>query len=235
MNTTEKTLGIIGGVGPLATALFLERIVRNTKAATDQEHLDVILYNIPRIPDRTSFILGSSDQSPLPVLTDYAKKLEEAKVDVIAIPCVTFSYFFDALQKQLSIPLMHPIRETVKALSAHNVYKVGILATSGTLYTNLFQEELARHKIAWFAPNRDTQAEIMDMIYAGVKAGVHVPAQRLQQAAAHFFQEGCDAVILGCTELSIIKNHGSFDPRYFDVLEILARSSIEACGRMLVQ
>lgn len=234
-HTKAKTLGVIGGFGPLATALFLELIVRHTKAKTDQEHLDIILYHMPRTPDRTKYILGESDQNPLPILETYAKKLEAEGADVIAVPCVTFSYFFEPLLQSLRAELIHPIRETVKTLSARGTQKVGIMATSGTLYTNLFQRELEQAGISWMAPSPDSQANIMDMIYAGVKAGIDVPPERLQQEAEHFLAAGCDAVILGCTELSIIRNQGSFDSRYFDVLEILAKSSIQTCGRALTE
>jgi len=233
MNMKAKTLGVIGGFGPLATALFLDLVVRHTEAKTDQEHLDIILYHIPRTPDRTKYILGESDQNPLPILETYAKKLEADGADVIAVPCVTFSYFFAELPQSLQAKLIHPIRETVKTLSASGIRQAGIMATSGTLYTNLFQQELDRQGIAWMAPSPDSQAHIMDMIYTGVKAGVHVPPARLQQEAERFFAADCDAVILGCTELSIIRNQGAFDHRFFDVLEILAKSSIRACGRTL--
>ena len=234
MRESQKRLGVVGGLGPLATALFLELIVKNTKAPVDQEHLDVILYSIPRIPDRTAFILEKSDQSPLPMLTEYAKKLEGYAVDAIAIPCVTFSYFYESLLQTVNTKLIHPIGETVKALASSGVKKAGIMATSGTLYTKLFQTELEKHNIDWVAPSSQVQTDIMDIIYGGIKAGKRVTPERLSRVGESFFVQGCDAVILGCTELSVITNQNCFDDRYFDVLEILAQASIKACGGTLV-
>ena len=130
-----KRLGVIGGLGPMASAYFLELLVRMTDAATDQEHLDVTLLCRPSIPDRTAAILDKSKDSPVPMMQAAAKELEQAGACCIAVPCITSHYFFNELQPAVSIPFLHLVKETVAHLKEQGVKKAGILATTGTVST----------------------------------------------------------------------------------------------------
>ena len=121
-----KRLGVIGGLGPMASAYFLELLVRMTDAATDQEHLDVTLLCRPSIPDRTAAILDRSKDSPVPMRQAAAKELEQAGACCIAVPCITSHYFFNELQPAVSIPFLHLVKETVAHLKEQGVKKAGI-------------------------------------------------------------------------------------------------------------
>ena len=139
----EPVLGIIGGLGPMATADFLELTVKMTQAERDQDHLEAILFEHPSIPDRTAHILDARNHSPLPALAGCAKKLESLGCSAIAIPCITSHCFFGELQKAVSIPLLNIVRETARHLKENGVSAAGVMATTGTVRTGLFQEALA--------------------------------------------------------------------------------------------
>ena len=104
-----KTLGIIGGLGPMASAYLLRLIIEMTDAKTDQEHLDVILFDRPQVPDRTAYILDRTKPSPLPSMRDTAQTLERLGAGVICAPCVTSHYFYKELQESVSVPFLHMV------------------------------------------------------------------------------------------------------------------------------
>ena len=144
-----KHLGVIGGLGPMATAYFLELVVKMTDAKTDQDHLPVTVLNRPAIPDRTAYILGKSDESPLPAIIRYAKELQTFGASCIAIPCITSHHFYDEFSNAVDIPIINIVAETAAYLNSHGIQKAGIMATSGTISTNLFQDALAKEGIAF--------------------------------------------------------------------------------------
>ena len=224
----KKTLGIIGGVGPLATMLIGEMIVRRTKAQKDQEHVHTIIDNDTSIPDRTAYILDNTKENPVPYLQRDAKKLAEYGADVICIPCNTAHSFYEELQATTSVPVLHMIRETAKRAKALGAQRVGILATDGTLTTKVYQTALEEQGITPVVPNATIQQQVMAVIYDYVKAGRDVPKEvwaPIEQAMAE-----CDRIILGCTELSIVNKELKLGTCYIDSLIVLAESAITACG-----
>ena len=134
-------LGVIGGLGPMATAYYLELMIRMTDAARDQEHPEIIIMNIPSIPDRTAYILGRSQEDPLPPMVQLGKQLKELGASVLATPCITAHYFHEPLQEGAGLPLIHGIRclqqKDGPGPSCHFVYKI----------MNFFQPvEVGEHK-----------------------------------------------------------------------------------------
>ena len=223
-------LGIIGGMGPMASAYFQELLVRFTDAATDQQHIPSILLNLPQIPDRTAFILGESSDDPAPALLAAAQTLEGLGVSCIAVTCVTSHCFYGRVAPQLSIPWIHAVRETARFLKEKGVGKAGILATTGTIKTGLFQRELEKAGIGWEVPSPERQADVMAVIYEDIKAGREPDMERFTRAESSLRKKGCDACILGCTELSLIKREHPL-PGCTDVLEVLAAAAVRACGK----
>jgi len=224
----KKTLGIIGGVGPLATMLIGEMIVRRTKAEKDQEHVHTIIDNDTSIPDRTAYILDNTKENPVPYLQRDAKKLAEYGAGVICIPCNTAYSFYEELQATTSVPVLHMIRETAKRAKALRATRVGILATDGTLTTKVYQTALEEQGIIPVVPSATIQQQVMSVIYDYVKAGRDVPKDvwvPIEQAMI-----GCDRIILGCTELSIVNKELKLGACYIDSLIVLAESAITACG-----
>jgi aspartate racemase len=228
-----NSFGIIGGLGPMATAYLLQLIVDMTDAATDQEHLDAIVFNRPTVPDRTAYILDNTKPSPVPPMVDMAQKLESLGVCAIGTPCVTAHSFHEELQRSVNVPFIHMVQETAAYLKAAGCKKAGIMATTGTVRMGLFQTALAENGVAFALPDEEMQQNVMSLIYDNVKAGLPADMEKFRAVSDHLRQEGCDAIILGCTELSIIKRDNEIGSGYLDALEVLALTAILTCGKKI--
>lgn len=226
-----KKLGVIGGMGPLATALFMELVIEMTAAAEDSGHIPMDIVNAPTIPDRTEYILGKSSQSPVEQIIRIKKELEERGAEVIAMPCNTAFYFYDAITES-GLPILHAIRETVLCLQEAGVKRAGILATDGTVQTGLFQSEMEEVGIQAVLPDAAHQKLVMSMIYEDVKAGHTISKDKLAAVEAHLKEKGAEVLILGCTELSVAKRNGLISDGYLDTLEVMARKAVLECGTL---
>lgn len=226
----KKVLGIIGGVGPLATMLLGEMIVKRTKAQTDQQHVNMAITNNTTIPDRTTYILDRSQANPVPVMISDAAKLRSIGAEVLAIPCNTAHSFYQEIQEGADMQVLHMIDETAKRAAQIGAKKVGILATTGTLTTSVYQLACHRSGVQPIVPDEETQEMVMSIIYDDVKAGRPVDFLKWQQIINQFDELGCDRIILGCTELSIVKKELNLDDMYIDSMMVLAESAILACG-----
>ena len=229
----KKVIGVIGGLGPLVTAHFMELVIEMTDARRDQENVDMIVYNFPSIPDRTGYILGSNLKSPLPGLKNVGHALARQKVSCIAIPCVTAHYFHKELQESLPVPIINGVAETVKLLKAQGVKKVGIMATDGTIRSELLSRELDLAGIVPVVPSSKRQEDVMHLIYENVKAGKPADMQRFRRVQQELNDCGAEVIILGCTELSLIKRDGNIGPGFLDVMEVLARETVIRSGKKL--
>jgi len=226
----KKTLGIIGGVGPLATMLLGEMVVRRTSAQKDQEHVNMLLTNNTSIPDRTTYVLDRSKDNPVPIMISDGLKLKSIGAQVIALPCNTAHTFYEEIQDGVGLPVVHMIQETAKRAAEEGTKNVGILATTGTLTSSVYQLACKSVGIHPIVPDEETQKLVMSVIYDDVKAGRQVDFLKWQQIVVKMTDLGCDRIILGCTELSIVKRELHLDEFYIDSLMVLAESSIKACG-----
>lgn len=228
-----KSFGIVGGLGPMATAYLLELIVDMTDAKTDQEHVDAIVFNRPSVPDRTAYILDPTRPSPVPPMADMARKLEALGVCAIGTPCVTAHSFHEALQRSVHVPFINMVQETAAYLKNAGCKKAGIMATTGTVHTGLFQTALSAAGVSYALPDSAMQAYVMSLIYDCVKAGLPADMEKFRAVSDALRGAGCNAVILGCTELSIIKRDNDIGSGYLDALEVLARAAVLTCGKRL--
>jgi aspartate racemase len=226
-------LGVIGGLGPIATAYFLELIIKMTDAHCDQEHLEMVIYNFPSIPDRTEYILGIGKDNPVIPMVHIGKQLVAQGVDYIAIPCITAHYFHKSVTEAIKVPVIHIVKETALHLKNSGVKTVGIAATDGTITSKLFQEELSAVGINYVLPSKKSQQDLMDIIYKNVKAGQPVDMDKFFKASDELRENGAEVIILGCTELSLIKRDYSIGAGYLDAMEVLAKASILACQGLL--
>jgi len=225
------SLGVIGGMGPMATAHFMELIIEMTKADCDKEHLEMIVYNCPTIPDRTSYILGKSEEDPLPKMLEIAQRLREQEVECVAIPCMTAHYFYEELTGE-GLKVIHGIRETVEVLKNAGVSRVGIMATDGTVISGIIQKEVEALGMEAVLPDEIYQQKIMNIIYGNVKSGKMPDIDEVLEVKAHFMKERkAQALILGCTELSLIKKAYDLGAGVLDALEVLAKESLLACKK----
>ena len=233
---SEKTLGVLGGVGPLATVYFADLVIKMTDAKTDQEHIPMVILNHASIPDRTDYILDRTKPNPLPVMVEDAKQLENDHCDYIVIPCNTAHYFFDEIQDNVQVPLLNILEETVSYAekSVSNLKTIGILATEGTIASGAYQNVIQKHGLSYRLPSAEDQNSLMHIIYEQVKAGQKVDIFEFLRIIGELKKAGSDTVILGCTELSVIKKDFNLNkPDIVDSMECLARASILACGKPL--
>lgn len=228
-----KTLGVIGGLGPMATAYFMELIMKMTDAKKDQEHLEMIILNRPSIPDRSSYIIDHSKANPLFPMIVAGKELIEAGAEVLATPCITAHYFHNEIQDACPVHVIHLIYELGIILKKRNVAKVGILATDGTIESGLFQKELIKHGVRCVVPEDESQKEVMHIIFDRIKAGDTVTSESLKNVTDQLRKNGAQQIILGCTELSLIKRNDNEARLYIDALEVLAACSIRECNAPL--
>ena len=235
---TTKIVGILGGLGPEATARFFKLVIDNTAARKDQEHLKIIILDNPSIPDRTAAILYHG-QSPLPALRDGLKFLEKAGADLAVIPCLTAHYYFDQLKSVTGLKLVNLIEETASYLKIFNpeVKKVGLLATEGTIATGIFHPPFKKKKIEVIHPSEKSQKKIMEAIYGqqGIKAGGkgRKPKRLLVEAADELIEAGAQAIIAGCTEIPLVLSPADLAVPLIDPLVIGARAVIRKAGGQL--
>lgn len=227
-----KKLGVIGGLGPMASAYYLERITQMTSAAIDQEHIEVLLHSCPQIPDRTGYILGESSSSPLPKMLEVGKNLAAQGVDMIAIPCITAHYFEEDLSSQIPVPIIDALSATADYLSERGIQAAGLMATDGTVKSGLFQKRLQDKGIKCILPDEDNQRAVMAIIYDDVKSGKPINYEKFQKVIRSLKGQGADVVILGCTELSVVKRDFTMPPGVIDVIDVLSRAAVLRCGKL---
>ena len=232
---SNDRLGVIGGMGPQATNTFYQYIIDRTDARTDQEHLSVLIFSDCAMPDRTAAILGTQaqkDEVYERLLSD-ARMLERAGCTAIAVPCNTSHYFLDRVQEQISIPIVHMIRETARLLVSQGKKRPGILATDGTIRSGLYQKEFAALGITAVTPSPAAQKLVMSLIYDDVKAGRDGDPQKFDAIHQDLLAQGCDSGVLACTELSVFAVRRQLPPFYTDAMSVLAERAVLACRRPL--
>ncbi len=225
---SEKIIGILGGMGPEATADLYLRLIRATPAKRDQDHPRVIIYSNSKVPDRTAAILGTGP-SPLPELIRAGKRLEEAGADFIIIPCNTAHYFIDQLQKELRVPILHMIRlSAAKAQKSYpNVKKAGLLATDGTVKSGLYKLAYEESGVEILEPSPEKQADVMKAIYQCIKAGNLIDGGFLLCGVANdLISAGAEMIICGCTEVSLVLKEGALPVPILDPLQVLAEAAV---------
>lgn len=230
----EKTVGVLGGLGPMATVYFYELVVEMTEASKDQEHVDMIVVNRATTPDRTAYIVGESDDSPLDYIVEDAKRLESIGVDFLVLTCNTAHYFHKKINDSVDIPLLNMIEETVDYAIGQNHKKIGILATTGNIKTGLYQDMCKTKEVDYYVLDDENQEKIMKIIYEDVKAGKAADMNMFNEIIDVLKENNCDCAILGCTELSLIKRDEKLPDEFFvDSSEVLAMNTIVKSGRKL--
>ena len=226
----KKTIGSLGGMGPLATCDLFRKIVEIEQAACDQDHVRVIVDSNTNIPDRTAAILhGGKD--PLPELCKSAELLKAAGADVMIMPCNTAHYFYDGVVSGTGVNLLHMPRETAKMLKDNGVRTAGLLATDGTIQTGVYKAACDALGIRLLTPSKEKQAAVMGIIYDGVKAGkTDYPTEGFLAAVEELRAAGAETLILGCTELPVAYCLYKLSFPHIDPTLVLAVRAVEAAG-----
>lgn len=226
----KKIIGIIGGMGPLATADLFKKIVINTKADRDQEHIRVLIDNNTEIPDRTAAILNGG-KDPIPQLVKSATLLSNMGADLLIIPCNTAHYFYKEIQKNVEIAVLNMIELTRDTLIKNGIKKAALLATKGTIKSGIYQKVFDSSGVELIVPEEDEQMVIMDLIYKGVKAGKKdYSVADTKKVMENLVSRGAETLILGCTELPLAKDMYDLDFNTCDPTLELAKGAILAAG-----
>ncbi|MDH5706946.1 MAG: amino acid racemase [Candidatus Aminicenantes bacterium] len=231
----KKTIGILGGMGPEATAYFYGLIIKNTKAEKDQEHIPVVIYANPGVPERTAAVLGKGP-SPLPQLLEGIRVLKEAGADFIVMPCVTAHHFYNEIMREVKVNFLNLVEETVLYALRKNpkLKKAGLVSSTGTLRARLFHEAFAREAVEIIEPQEEEQERVMEAIFGkeGVKAGYTSGKSReaIRDAARALIARGAEAVIAGCTEVPLVLKARDIEVPLIEPLQILAEASIKMAG-----
>lgn len=231
--TRVSTIGVLGGMGPEATNRLCALITRLTPVARDQEHIPVISFNNSLIPERVGAVRGESE-SPVPEMVRTARVLEQAGADVIVMPCNLAHYFLDDVQREIRVPLLDMIEETVRFVVTEypSLRRVGLLASSPTIENGLYEKSFARHERIVLVPAAsEQQTKVMEAIYGkrGIKSGYkRRPRALLMEAARQLVAGGAELIIAGCTEVSLVLGESRSAPcAVVDPMEVVARVAIE--------
>ncbi|SAL00731.1 aspartate/glutamate racemase family protein [Caballeronia ptereochthonis] len=232
MNATSTPLprlGVLGGMGPLATADFLVKLIHATPATSDQEHMPVIVHNVPQVPDRSTAFLAGSD-APWPHLLDGLRTLEAAGCAAIAIPCNTAHVWHRRLAKETALPVLHIGEAAIRALAHQcpDAQRVGILATAATLKARIYHDQLSANGIEAIEPDEAMQAENVSAGIAAVKGGrIDESRALLTGAARALIARGADALLLACTEIPVALAGVALEAPAVDPTEALARACVD--------
>ncbi|MFC2768830.1 MAG: aspartate/glutamate racemase family protein [Mitsuokella sp.] len=225
-----KTIGIIGGMGPMATVDLMEKIIQETDAHEDQEHIPILVDNNTRIPDRTAAILGQGE-SPVPELLRSAKRLTEAGADFLIMGCNTAHYFLPAMLPHLTVPFLSIIDTAARFCQSQGFHKIGLLASAGTCKAGIYQKALQNAGISVLMPDREQESTIHSMIYEGVKAGKeNYDTAAVECALASIKADGAEAFLLGCTEIPVAVRMYHIKGNFIDATDVLAKEAIRLAG-----
>ncbi len=225
------TLGILGGLGPASGVYFAQMLVEHTKATCDQEHLNFLLSSRADTPDRTEYILARSERDPSPIMIEEVERLVAAGANAIAIPCNTAHYYYDRIAASCPVPILNIIDRTVTFCRASGAKSIGVLATEGTIFSGAYQKVCVREGMDLLVPNEFQQATVSHLIYDEIKQGKTPDLTEFTEIAEDLIRRGADAVVLGCTELSLLKPRLAKNLPFVDSLEVLALCAIRYCGK----
>jgi aspartate racemase len=235
----QHTIGILGGMGPEATLDCFGKIIKNTPAKTDQDHLRVVIDSNPAIPDRIAAIVGDGE-SPVPALIAECRVLEKAGADFIIIPCVTVHVFLSEIQAQSQLPILSIIDAVAEAVRREipEAGTVGLLGTIATIKSGLFQKRLAEEKINTLLPDSAAQEKIIDAIkdikdIRSSRTRTEITTDLIEAARSLIDKkpDGARAIIAGCTEIPLALGQEHLPVPYFDSLTILARAAVRHAGK----
>jgi len=226
----RKVLGILGGMGPLATVDFMRKLIEETPAARDEEHIPVIAWSVPQIPERPAAITGGGE-SPLPALLEGIRTLKAAGAVAIAIPCNTAHFWYADMVRDGGLPIIHIADAALCELEARrNTGKtVGLIATKGTLAAGFFQERLAARGLQPIINNDADIDEFVLPAIAHVKRNeLDAAAQLLEIAVGKLVAAGAASVILACTETPVVLDRlpPALAAHCIDATRALAQASV---------
>lgn len=228
-----KVVGIIGGMGPEATVDLMARVIKATPAEDDIDHIRMLVDNNPKIPSRIKALIEQTGESPLPCLQDMACKLADWGANFLAMPCNTAHIYHPGIQEVVNIPVLDMIELTTGTVIADNLdlNAVGLLASSAVLKLGLYEKRFAEQDVVLLAPSIENQEKVMAAIRK-IKSGIYGAevTDDLNTALGDMTDCGAEAMIVACTELSIISDALQLPEPWYDASQVLAESIVKFAG-----
>ena len=225
----EKTVGVIGGLGPDATVDLMRRVIEATPAKDEADHIRMIVDNNPKIPSRIKALVEGTGASPGPIMAETARKLAAFGADFLVIPCNTAHFYYDYICSAVDIPILNMVDLTVKNVLKENpfVQTVGLLASEAVLLTRLYLKRFEERGVKQTSPSSELQARIMTLI-TKIKVGKYRVEDNivLQAAAEELVSRRAEILIVACTELSIISDSIDVEVPIYDASQVLAEGIV---------
>lgn len=236
---SPQVVGVLGGLGPAATSVFLDLLVRATDAASDQDHLDLLVSQHSTTPDRTARILDPAAPDPGAVIAKDARMLERAGASLLVMPCNTAHHFVRQAEQATTVPFLSIVDLTARqaaervGVGTPSARPVAVFATEGNIRAGVYQHALEQVGAEAWIPPRSLQDRINTIIYEQVKAGLPTDPALVEECIAEAVAAGAGTVVLGCTELSVVYDQQDLrgDERLTDSLTVLALATIHAAGK----
>jgi len=229
----QKALGILGGMGPLATANFMTQVIENTKVQKDQDHIRIYVDCHSQIPDRIAPLMGNGTVDPTPAMCESIRKLEKVGADIIVMPCITAHGFYNKIAGSASVPFLY-MPEIVARACMHNFVQktAAVLSTTATAKLRILLEPMEKFDLPYITPSESEQDEIVRLIKeVKMNGDMTQIAKDFRKVLDLMAKRGADYFVLGCTELPVIAKYCPQDIYAFlDTTEELAKASILACG-----
>lgn len=225
-------IGVLGGMGPQATIDFMQKVLRNTRAGVDQEHVPIIVSSVPQIPDRTAAFDGGGT-SPLAALVCNGRRLVNAGAQLIVMPCNTAHIWFEELRAELRTPMLHivdaALNDVIQTCGPRT--RVGLLATTATIASKMYvRRSVVRpdtRAITWLSPTSQELGDWIAPAITAVKGGsMDLAADAFEKAAAALVERGADCIVLGCTEIPLALHQSNAAVPLIDATDALARCAI---------
>ncbi|WP_122820700.1 aspartate/glutamate racemase family protein [Varibaculum vaginae] len=234
---------VLGGMGTLATESFIRLVNKATKAQSDQDFLDYVVFNDASVPDRTAFINEQSKENPFPVIADDIVKATAMGASFIVLTCNTAHYFFDDFQALTPVPILHMPRLAIAELTARHPKQtcshIGFLGTEGSLQAGVYRRAITAAGYHYIEPDAALQSRVTSLIYEDVKGGRGLDLQRYQSVLTEMLhpdrENSCDALILGCTELSVLNETFPLpEIPLIDAQEVLVKETVKRAQQLRV-
>lgn len=225
----ERIVGVLGGMGPEATADYFVKLIRNTPIEREQDHIHVIIDSNPKIPSRSEAIISGQTAEVTRMLAQGARTLERAGAGMIVMPCNTAHVFLPDICAAVSVPVLDMVQETARAVRSAlpHARRVGVLATRGTIRSRLYQDALGSHGLETVTPDEHEERRVAQAIEAiKVERLPYEPREELAAVARQLVALGAQAIIAGCTEVPLVLRQQDVTVPLFDSTEILARAAV---------
>lgn len=233
MTEYRKTVGILGGMGPEATIEFMRRLVAAVPATDDAAHIRMLVDNNPKVPSRIKALIEGTGDDPAPVLARMARNLETAGADFLAMPCNTAHAYLRQIEAAVAIPVLDMIGLSISALAegSPRPRAVGLLASPAVRQTGVFAVPLSREGFETIAPSPEEEATLLALIKL-IKAGRRGLAEQamLHEVAGSLVARGAEALVIACSEFSLLPKPCIEDRFVLDTLDVLVRETLSAAA-----